>query len=402
MTVTTFDTGRHCVRCRRWNDAQFAACRFCLAPLNDRGVLEGLRAPAFPWRLLVLAPALAVAIGAAIPLVPRLVGPARVSPRSRPAVRRIAVPIPRGPGLAKFEPARGCFIGAFVSQDPVIAGSMRRWEQVTGKGHFSYLRYLGYGQPFPKAWVADVRRLGAVPHLAFEPNEGLRHVREDAYLLRFARDAAESGGPVFLRFASEMNGAWTAYHGDPARYRAAFRLVARVMHREAPNVAMVWTPFCRPLRNMTLYYPGDDFVDWVGVNIYSVHHHNGDPQQPAHWEDPVRFLDDVYRRFARRKPIQISEYAASGFCRACGEDTTRFALEKMTRLYASLPRRFPRVKAVYWFDWDTLSAGVAENDYSITDNPVLRQAYRRLTASSYFLSRMPEGQYWVLRPRGAP
>jgi hypothetical protein len=314
------------------------------------------------------------------------------------AGQTITVPVIRRAGLGKFEPEHGCFIGAFVSQDINVDGSMTRWEEVTGKGHASYLRYVGYGQPFPKAWVEDVRRVGAVPNIAFEPNEGLKQVRENAYLRQWARDAAESGGPVFLRFASEMNGEWTAYHGNPQKYRGKFRLVSRVMHEQAPNVAMVWTPYCLPLYNLRDYYPGDEAVDWVGVNIYSVHHHNGNPDKPAQGEDPTYFLQQVYSRYARRKPIQVSEFASTHVCAACGEDTPDFAIRKMQQMYLSLPKRFPRVKMIYWFSWDTIAGGTAENNYSVVDNPEILESYRRIIASSYFLPRIPEGEYWELQP----
>jgi hypothetical protein len=295
-------------------------------------------------------------------------------------------PLPAGP--AKFEPGRGCYLGAFVMRDANVDGRMDEWEAATGKGHASYLRYVGYGQPFPTAWVREVRALGAVPNIALEPNGGLGEVRDGPYLRKWARAAGASGGPVFLRFASEMNGAWTAYTGNPRRYRATFRRVTRVMREEAPNVAMVWTPYCRPNRNIPDYYPGDDAVDWVGINIYSVHHHDGNLDSPAEHEDPTELLAPVYARYSGRKPIQISEYAATSFCLACGREMPAFAIRKMERLYSSLPKRFPRVKMIYWFSWDTISGGAAENNYAVTGNPAILRSYQRLTRSPYFLARL--------------
>lgn len=292
-------------------------------------------------------------------------------------------------GPAKFEPETGCYIGAYVLADQNISGKMERWEELTGKGHASYLKYVGYGRPFPVEWAVAVRRLGAAPNLAFEPNDGLARVRDDAYLRGFARAAAKSGGPVFLRFGSEMNGPWTRYSGDPALYRQKFRLVSQVMHEEAPNVAMVWTPYCTPLAPIPDYYPGDDAVDWVGVNIYSVHHHDGSLHHPAHREDPAELLRPIYDLYADRKPIQISEYASTHFCMACGEYTADFAMDKMIRMYRSLPRDFPRVRMIYWFSWDTVSGKSAFNNYAVTDDPVIRDTYRRLVAPDYFRARFP-------------
>ncbi len=310
--------------------------------------------------------------------------------------RQLTVPVHR-PGLAKFEPKEGCFLGAFVYNEHHLEGSMARWEEATGKGHASYLLYVGYGQPFPTAWVDQVRALGAVPNIAWEPNQGLDQVQEDDYLRSWAKAAAESGGPVFLRFASEMNGPWVRYHGDPEKYREKFRLVAQTMRREARNVAMVWTPYCTPAATALQYYPGHWAVDWVGVNIYSVHHHNGKRDAPAHEEDPTEFLQFFYDRFARHKPIQISEYASTHFCLACDSVTEQFAIEKMERLYTHLQQRFPRVKGIYWFSWDTIKGGAAENNYSLVENARKLDAYRRLIRPTYFLPRLEEGEFYVLR-----
>lgn len=299
---------------------------------------------------------------------------------------------PSHPGAAKFEPKQGCYLGAFVMADENVGKDMSTWEETVGKGHASYLRYVGYGQPFPTEWVKQVRRVGAVPNLAFEPNDGLKEVRDSEYLRNFVRAAAASGGPVFLRFASEMNGNWTAYHGDPKLYREKFQLVARIFHQQAPNVAMVWTPYCTPIDKFPYYYPGDAAVDWVGVNIYSVHHHNGKRDLPAFNEDPTRLLDPIYRRYAARKPIQISEYAATSFCKACQTAMPSFAIQKMQRLYSSLPTRYPRVKMIYWFSWDTIAGGAAENNYSVASDENVLATYRKLVQKPYFLARLPKAK----------
>lgn len=324
-----------------------------------------------------------VLVGGSLPVIPP---PAPVQPTG-PLLA--APPTAARTGLAKFEPKSGCYLGAFVMKDDHVSGDMALWEQAVGKGHASYLRYVGYGQPFPEAWVAEVRRLGAVPNLALEPNNGLASVRDNDYLRAFARAAGRSGGPVFLRFASEMNGNWTNYSGDPKTYRQKFRLVAGVFQREAPNVAMVWTPYCMPQGNIPQFYPGDDVVDWVGINIYSVHHHNGRVEEPAAHEDPNALLLPIYRRYAGRKPIQVSEYAATSFCLACNTEMPDFAVKKMTAFYGSLKKRFPRVKMVYWFSWDTIAEGAAENNYSAVGKPEVLASYKRLVGDPHFLARLP-------------
>ena len=291
---------------------------------------------------------------------------------------------------AKFEPAQGCYIGAFIERDSNVYGNIPAFEDLTKKKHASYFTYVGYGRPFPADWNAKVARNGAAPHIAFEPNDGLAEVRDDAYLRAWARDAARTKKPIFLRWASEMNGAWMVkrYGGTTELYKEKFALVSRVMKEEAPNVAMVWTPFPEPARYIPDYYPGDEWVDWVGVNIYSVYVHDGNPNRPSFDEDPVEFLKNIYNLYGDRKPIHISEYAATIYCKGTGAETVEWAIEKARRFYTALRDEYPRVKSVNWYCLDTASAGLANNNYSLLADGRMLAAYRQLVADPHFLSRV--------------
>ncbi len=288
---------------------------------------------------------------------------------------------------APLEPESGCYIGAYIELDSNLKGDVRTFETLVGKPHASYFRYVGYGQPFPFEWVHELHGYGVAPHIAWEPNHGLGMVRDDEYLQGWAQAAGHTGIPIFLRYASEMNGTWQAYSGDPREYIEKWRTVYRVMKAAAPNVAMVWCPFATPRATITDYYPGDEYVDWVGVNIYSVVHQDGDPSKPP-TEDPLSLLSYVYNLYAERKPIAICEYASTHYCRALARDTTDFAIEKMTRLYAALPQQFPRVKMINWFSVDAISDGLADNNYSLTANRRVLDTYRGLISDPHFLSRM--------------
>jgi hypothetical protein len=233
-----------------------------------------------------------------------------------------------------------------------------------------------------------VTRNGGAPHLAFEPNNGLAEVRDSPYLRAWARDARRAKCPIWLRWASEMNGPWTKYGGNPDLYKEKFALVSRIMKEEAPNVAMLWTPFAEPAKFIPLYYPGDQWVDWVGVNIYSVFVHNGDINRPSHEEDPVEFLKPTYELFADRKPIHISEFAASVRCKVTTQDIVEWAIEKTKRFYTALREDFPRVKSVNWFCLDTIDAKLASNNYSLLSDGRMLATYRQLVSDKHFLSRV--------------
>ncbi|MGB9680519.1 MAG: hypothetical protein ACPL3A_11220 [Thermoanaerobacteraceae bacterium] len=55
--------------------------------------------------------------------------------------------------LSKYEPAKGMYLGAYVYQDTLINGDMKKFNELTGKKHSSFFIYVGYGSPFPQKWI---------------------------------------------------------------------------------------------------------------------------------------------------------------------------------------------------------------------------------------------------------
>ena len=298
---------------------------------------------------------------------------------------------------AKGEPAYGCYFGACLAYDRNLQRDNRPVDEafaaLTGKKLAVCYDYCRYGRRFPLVWARQLCRHAIAPQIAWEP-EKLSAVRDDAYLRQFARDAASCGGPIFLRYACEMNGEWTPYHGNPALYRDKFRLVHQVMARLAPNVIMIWCVNAIPEENIARYYPGDEYVDWVGVNFYSVYYHDNNRARPAFFESPTSYLQYVYQRYAARKPIAICEYGATHRDNVDRIDRSDFATGKLTALLLALPRLFPRVKMIDLFDCNNIEyarPGRQLNNYCVTDSPQLLSALKRAVAPEYYLSRVMRG-----------
>jgi hypothetical protein len=304
--------------------------------------------------------------------------------------------------LAKAEPERGCYFSGFVGPDKSIRYEMFRnggtltdaFERIVQKKMAVMWLYFYYDNPAElEATLKGYKTHSFAMQVALEPRTGLQEVRDDATLRHYAKMMAAYGRPIFLRFASEMNGNWTPYHSNPALYRQKFRLVHDVMARHAPNVVMIWCVGSKPDHNWDKYYPGDGYVDWVGVNFYSVLHHNNDPKQPADKESVASMLDGVYRKYASRKPIAICEYGASRQERlAPTVDQSKWAAAKLTELLSLLPKKYPRVKMIGLFNVNTMelkfSTGAKANNYCFTDSPTVTLALRRALATDYYLSRV--------------
>ena len=303
------------------------------------------------------------------------------------------------PLLARLEPAGGLLMGTYVSEAnlnrPADGAPRLSFPAASAPDFAVYFRYFsllpaGQGEVFPTRFIQAVRAAGGAAHLAVEPRLPLAQVTE-ASVLPFAQAARASGVPIYLRFAGEMNDPANAWSRDPAAYRAAFARVARVMHRTAPNVAMVWMPMASRLESIGAYYPGADSVDWAGLSLYSVPFENGQLARPNDAVHPTDLIEGFYRRYACRHPIQLSEYAASHRSQAAPDrDFTAFALQQMRETYWGAMLHFPRLKNINWLDLDmTTATGITKstvrlNDYRLYAVPAKLSVLSTVLGEPYF------------------
>lgn len=301
------------------------------------------------------------------------------------------------PNLARLEPPRRLALGIYVGNDGVqgawgqpahLAPKLRPFAVA-----FRYWKFTTSDDPaqiFPGRFAQAARDGGAALHLALEPGMPLSQL-SDGVVLAFAREARAAGLPIFIRFASEMNDPQNDWGRDPALYRRTFARVARILHAEAPNVALVWMPMPGDLAKIAEYYPGPAAVDWAGLSLYSVPFENGDPEKPRLTAHPLDVLDGFYRQYAPRHPIQLSEYAASDRSGAApNRDFSAFAAQQLRETYWGAWLRYPRLKNINWLDIDMHAGdhnGKAEarrNDYRLFASDAKWRSFGAVTAFPAF------------------
>jgi hypothetical protein len=297
--------------------------------------------------------------------------------------------------LAKFEPTNGLLLG--LSTFPTELPSSGELPSISALGgslavYFTYYPLRAGSSSFPSKLATAVKAVGAALHIALEPKMPLAEVNE-ATLEPFALAAAASGVPIFLRFAGEFNDRFAPWSGNPGLYVQKFRLVHDVMAKLAPNVAMVWMPMATQTDCVKDHYPGKEYVDWVGVSLYSVPFINGEKNRPGEAISPLEQLEKLYVCYAGSHPFQVSEYAAShansGFAGMNFED---FSRRKLEDLYWGAALKFPRLKNVNWLNLnlDDINeviekSATRQNDYRLLEVPVKLEAFKRIMANPYFL-----------------
>lgn len=174
---------------------------------------------------------------------------------------------------------------------------------------------------------------------------------------------------VVVRIGGEMD-VWTNAV-SPADFIRAYRHIADIARQEAPDVELIFSPNYVSSWNVNAedYYPGDAYVDWVGVSLYYNYASSGgsasswiEYSKSERFMDPLRSMERVYRIAEKHnKPVIVTE---GGAMRNSGNDGTgeAWTAAKTAKEYSTLNMVYPRVKAIVHFD------RVAErgNDYRIT------------------------------------
>jgi hypothetical protein len=268
------------------------------------------------------------------------------------------------------------------------------------------------GIRFPQANVDKVRAAGAVPFIRLMARSGFRENRADrvytlqriingefdAQLTAWGQAAAAQPFPLLVEFGTEANGQWfpwngkwagggaTAAYGDPTlpdgpeRFRDAYRHIHDVIAAAgADNITWFWhvTATSYPIKawnSIASYYPGDAYVDWIGVSNYG----------PIFAEERfgptfAKIMDRAYPQLAALSPdnpIAVLEYAVRQ-----DKAKARWTRQAINSVASG---RWPRIKALsYWHERFRNGDGTVSNLHVDSDKKTLR-GYRRAIANPVF------------------
>lgn len=297
----------------------------------------------------------------------------------------------------RHEPVMGAYIGAYAESDTAVHNVYGKsyidgFPDLTEKKHAAYLLYLTYGMKLStyKTHYEKARREGVALQISLQPIDGLDEVEDDSYLRNFAKEVSNVDIPIFIRFANEMNDPTSSWFVEPEEYIEKFRIVSTVLHEEASNAIVVWSPNMFPPNTIDDYYPGDDYVDWVGISLYKEYLPELDPLgKNIDRESYVEKLDVIYNLYADRKPIFISEGAVSYTNYKNGDDISEWASGQLENLYSYLPMLYPNVKAVFYFDSNHVIEELAiYRNYMLSQNDLMLDKYKDIISNDYYLSHI--------------
>ena len=210
----------------------------------------------------------------------------------------------------------------------------------------------------------------------------------DAYIHRWAKEAKAWGHPLFLRFNWEMNGNWfpwseTRNGNSSGQYVSSWRHVREIFRAEGvTNVKWVWCPNVIDTRStvsLSHYYPGGYYVDWLCVDGYNW---GTNPAKAGSWKTFATVFGLTYSTLTQisSRPIMIAETASSEY----GGSKAAWITDM---LGTQLPYKFPRIRAIVWFNWNA-----DHMDWVIETSASSQAAFAKGIASSYYRP----GQYGAI------
>lgn len=226
-----------------------------------------------------------------------------------------------------------------------------------------------------------------------QPTYNLKSIaqgRHDTYIRNTARAIKAYKKPVFMRFAHEMNGNWYPWGGSvngnsAKQYIATHKYVYSLFEKEGvSNVTWIWSPNAgnvpeRKGNDLTDYYPGDSYVDWVGIDGYNF---GTSLANGPGWQSFDAIFADSYDKVTRMtdKPIMLAEMASS----EQGGNKAAWIKDALTK---QLPTKYTEIRAIVWFDI------ASDNQWQIDSSTAVLNTLKKSLKQQHFSEKLEDGQY---------
>ncbi len=324
-----------------------------------------------------------------------------------------AAPTATAPGTA----SGGIALGVYVPASNVLehgAAVQKYTDEVGKKPAFAWFSVKwqnannGAYQQFDPRLLDQFRTLGIMPGLNWDASRGsalntnqpdfswkaITSGTHDAYIQQVATAAAAYHYPFLMRVLEEMDGNWYPWgysvngNSNPADFVKAWKHIVDIFRKAgATNVQFVWCLSAGVLNpgRISQYgdvlkqlYPGDDYVDWVALDGYgSLAGSPGNSLQVV-FQPAYEFVKTY-----THQPMIFYEVGAS--------ENPKDAMAKANWItqgfLTTIPKMFPEVKAVAWFD------GPADNgkeNWAIDTSQNSLNAWKQVVASPLYQGSFPQ------------
>lgn len=342
----------------------------------------------------------------------------RVEPVELPATMSTKVPWLTGKDIP-LPPENHLYQGVFPSGDVdvVTIESLREYEAAVGKqAAWVYFSHFWHdGEDFPLETATWIREEMSIPFIRMMLQSSFRfRGSESVYTLdnilagqfdnklrTWCEKARDFGTPIIAEYGTEVNSdsfAWSGIHnggghtdgyGDPnlpdgpERFRDAYRHIIQICRDAgADNITWVFHVDSKsypnePWNAFENYYPGDEWIDWLGFSAYGTH-----TPFSSYYRSFRVAIEDTYPRLiemAPDKPIIITELGSAKNNPYLDQvEWTHEALEIITSMH------YKNLIGFTWWNEAWQNDGNPENDTTmrVQDNPELQALFREMIGNN--------------------
>lgn len=202
----------------------------------------------------------------------------------------------------------------------------------------------------------------------------------DSKIDDFCKGIKGLGIPTFVRLGYEFNGlSWNGYL--PKTYIKAWKhFVDRIRKNNINNIAIVWCYCPEGEKNYQDYYPGDNYVDWWAIDIFS----------SDYFKDPFteKFMQDAEKH---KKPVMIGESSA----RYVGTLDGQKSWDNWFKPYFEWIENHPIVKAFCYINWNWSKHKHWKNwgDCRISRNEIVKKKYLEEISKPKYIHNQPVAKF---------
>ena len=246
----------------------------------------------------------------------------------------------------------------------------------------------------------------AIRRKKYSPGERILAGEFDKDLIAWAQEAKKYGAPIIAEYGVECNGYWFSWNGrwlrDPntkitdkaALRKGVERFVAIYRHiitlsRQVGATNISWVFHISAIddpgeswNKFENYYPGDDYIDWIGVTIYGAQF----PKDAGvyHFDNQFTPAYNRIHTMSPNKPIILAEMGCAAGSTATPQTTwSKEAIQDM------LSGKWPQLIGFSWWNSHFANDDNPENDTNlrVENCPDLQKELRILFQDQRIIGR---------------
>ncbi len=275
--------------------------------------------------------------------------------------------------LKKYEPEQNCYYGVFIEQTE--GNFIKEFEEYTSTNPSIYMYSQRLDDSYPLSWVLNCYSNFKTPFITILPPEDEKDIFNKRFIKNVAKDFGSLQIPMFVSvypvnsYFIDKNEEYIKFIQDAKTYFDLY----------APNVSIVWSIDKDLSYKAKDFYPGDNYVDWVGLDIYE------DIDENNKLDIMFKELDFFYNTYATKKPIFLN-VAISHFGSTSYNYNIDDKIKELNRYFNHIPNKYKRIKMINYINYDTFkTASVNKQNYLITDNKKILEAYTKALNNDIFL-----------------